>query len=87
MPQRVIHQIVVNRARSKDYVKKRIVKIVDARDPDVYFGVTIEPWPPMPTAGHIPTAKSLPTPWLWNLNLDASGTVVIYAEEMRRKYL
>ena len=33
----------------------------------------------MPTAGHIPTAKSLPTPWLWNLNLDASGTGVIYA--------
>lgn len=46
MPQRVINQIVEKRARSKDYVKKRIVKIVDARDPDVYFGVTIEPWPP-----------------------------------------
>ena len=66
---------------SKDYVAKRIGKsiIVDARDPDVYFGVTIEPWPPTPTAGHIPKAKSLPTPWLWNLNLDASGTSVIYA--------
>ena len=35
--------------------------------------------PPTPTAGHIPKAKSLPTPWLWNLNLDASGTSVIDA--------
>ena len=43
MPQRVINQIVEKCARSKDYVKKRLVKIVDARDPDVYFGVTIEP--------------------------------------------
>jgi thiosulfate/3-mercaptopyruvate sulfurtransferase len=58
---------------SIEYVKKRPGKIVDARDPDVYFGVTKEPWTAYP--GHIPTAKCLPTPWLWNINLKADGTV------------
>ncbi|MEM1542154.1 MAG: rhodanese-like domain-containing protein [Ignisphaera sp.] len=49
----------------KHYVLERIGKsvIVDARDPDVYFGITTEPWGPIP--GHIPTAKNLPTPWIW----------------------
>jgi len=74
---------------SKDYVANRIRNrrerrhfksiIVDTRDPNVYFGVTIEPWPPNPAAGHIPKAKSLPTPWLWNLNLDPTATFVNYA--------
>ncbi len=51
---------------TKDYVLKHIGKstILDARDPDVYFGVTMEPFAPRP--GHIPTAKSLPAPWIWN---------------------
>jgi len=54
---------------SMDYVQERIgrilrSKIVDSRDVDVYFGVTQEPWTPYP--GHIPSAKSLPVPWLWN---------------------
>jgi thiosulfate/3-mercaptopyruvate sulfurtransferase len=35
--------------------------IVDARDADVYFGVTVEPF--APDAGHIPSATSLPAPW------------------------
>ncbi|MEM3551980.1 MAG: rhodanese-like domain-containing protein [Candidatus Bathyarchaeia archaeon] len=58
---------------SIDYVKKRPGKIVDARDPDVYFGVTTELWTAYP--GHIPTAKCLPTPWLWNIILKEDGTV------------
>jgi thiosulfate/3-mercaptopyruvate sulfurtransferase len=50
---------------STDYVKEHLGKavILDARDPDVYFGVRLEPWAQKP--GHIPTAKSLPTPWIW----------------------
>lgn len=44
-------------------VLKRTV-IIDNRDADVYFGVTQEPWTPYP--GHVPSAKSLPAPWLWN---------------------
>jgi len=52
---------------TKDYVKEKIGKtiIIDARDADVYFGVKTEPWSPRP--GHIRTAKSLPTPWYWNV--------------------
>mgnify|MGYP000557140187 CR=1 FL=1 len=52
---------------TKDYVKEKVGKsiIIDARDADVYFGVKTEPWSPRP--GHIPTAKSLPTPWYWNV--------------------
>ncbi|MEM1865796.1 MAG: rhodanese-like domain-containing protein, partial [Ignisphaera sp.] len=50
---------------SKRYVLERIGKsiIVDVRDPEVYFGIVTEPWGPIP--GHIPTAKNLPTPWIW----------------------
>jgi len=50
---------------SKEYVQSRIGRaaIIDNRDPDVYFGVTIEPFAPQ--AGHIPSARSLPTPWIW----------------------
>jgi thiosulfate/3-mercaptopyruvate sulfurtransferase len=51
-------------------VKKQIEKrhnkaiIIDARDADVYNGLVVEPW--TDKAGHIPTAKSLPTPLMWN---------------------
>jgi thiosulfate/3-mercaptopyruvate sulfurtransferase len=50
---------------SIEYVRRHIgrVLIIDARDADVYFGVTIEPF--ADKAGHIPGAKSLPTPWMW----------------------
>jgi thiosulfate/3-mercaptopyruvate sulfurtransferase len=53
-----------------DYVKRHIGEavIIDARDADVYFGVTVEPF--ALKAGHIPTAKSLPTPWIWDLTSD-----------------
>jgi thiosulfate/3-mercaptopyruvate sulfurtransferase len=50
---------------SIEYVRKHIGKavIIDARDAEVYFGAAIEPF--SPKEGHIPTAKSLPTPYMW----------------------
>ena len=53
---------------SIEYVRKHVGKavIVDARDAEVYFGVAIEPF--APREGHIPTARSLPTPWMWKSN-------------------
>jgi thiosulfate/3-mercaptopyruvate sulfurtransferase len=59
---------------SMDYVRKQIGKplLIDARDAEVYFGVVIEPF--APKEGHIPHARSLPTPWMWKLNPD--GTYV-----------
>jgi len=53
---------------SIEYVRKHVGKaaIVDARDAEVYFGVAIEPF--APREGHIPTARSLPTAWMWKLN-------------------
>lgn len=55
---------------SIDYVHRhaRSADILDARDAEVYFGVAIEPF--AEKAGHIPTALSLPTPWIWNHNSD-----------------
>jgi len=57
---------------SLEYVQKRSkdAVIIDARDSDVYFGVTIEPF--ASKAGHIPNAKSLPTPWMWNRDKDGT---------------
>jgi thiosulfate/3-mercaptopyruvate sulfurtransferase len=64
----------VNKAMlvSRQYVKKSLRKadILDARDADVYFGVTVEPF--ALKAGHIPSAKSLPAPWIWELDEDAN---------------
>jgi thiosulfate/3-mercaptopyruvate sulfurtransferase len=59
---------------SIEYVRKQIGKplLIDARDAEVYFGVAIEPF--APKEGHIPHARSLPTPWMWKLNPD--GTYV-----------
>jgi len=66
-----------------DYVKKHIGKavIIDARDTNVYFGVSVEPF--AKKAGHIPNAKSLPAPWIWDLNSD-DGTYVYKDSEMLR---
>jgi thiosulfate/3-mercaptopyruvate sulfurtransferase len=60
---------------SKDYVANKMGKsiIVDARDPDAYFGLVQEPWAKKP--GHIPTAKSLPVPWFWDFTKDKTGAV------------
>jgi thiosulfate/3-mercaptopyruvate sulfurtransferase len=66
----VTYQAKVNKemVASIDYLRKRIGRavIVDARDAEVYFGVAIEPF--AQKEGHIPTARSLPTPWMWELN-------------------
>ena len=60
---------------TKEYVEKVIGKsiLVDARDSDAYFGLTQAPWEKR--GGHIPTAKSLPSPWLWDLIKDKDGVL------------
>jgi len=49
-----------------DDVRKQKGKavIVDARDADVYIGIAMEPF--ANKAGHIPGARCLPAPWMWN---------------------
>ena len=56
---------------STEYVKDHIGKavLIDGRDPDTYFGVSIEEvFADM--RGHIPTARCLPMAWAW----EADGT-------------
>jgi thiosulfate/3-mercaptopyruvate sulfurtransferase len=50
---------------TKDFVYATIGKsiILDARDPAVYFGLVQEPT--AARAGHIPTARCCPAPWIW----------------------
>ena len=50
---------------STDYVKERIGRavLIDGRDPDQYFGASIDPFADM--RGHIPTARCLPLRWVW----------------------
>jgi thiosulfate/3-mercaptopyruvate sulfurtransferase len=50
---------------STEYVEKSIGRsvLVDARDPDQYFGASIDPFAEM--RGHIPTARNLPMIWVW----------------------
>jgi thiosulfate/3-mercaptopyruvate sulfurtransferase len=64
---------------SKDYVRSQLGKsvILDARDPNVYFGITREPYCQRP--GHIPGAKCLPAPWVWNADGTYRNT-----EELRK---
>jgi thiosulfate/3-mercaptopyruvate sulfurtransferase len=66
-----------------DYVKKQIGKavIIDTRDTFVYFGASVEPF--AKKAGHIPSAKSLPAPWIWDLNAD-NGAYIYKDSEMLR---
>ncbi len=68
----VIREPVVfdGRANERMIVDKAYVEghrwqsvIIDNRDPNVYFGVVAEPYAPV--AGHIPGARSLPSPWIW----------------------
>ena len=50
---------------STEYVREHIGRsvLVDGRDPDQYFGASIDPFVDM--RGHIPTARSLPLIWVW----------------------
>ncbi len=48
--------------------KRYRTSILDSRDADVYFGVTVEPY--APKAGHIDGASSLPAPWIWETSDD-----------------
>jgi len=61
---------------STEYVYEAIGKsiIIDARDEVVYNCIMQEPW--CAYVGHIPTAKNLPTPSLWNVKTDGNGKVV-----------
>ena len=59
---------------SKEYVQKKIGKaiIIDTREPLEYFGGSMRPlWV---RAGHIPTAKCLPTLWLWHEDMTYRST-------------
>jgi thiosulfate/3-mercaptopyruvate sulfurtransferase len=68
----VTYQAKVNKemVASIDYVRRHIGRavIIDARDAEVYFGEATEFF--APKEGHIPTARSLPTPWIWKLDSD-----------------
>jgi thiosulfate/3-mercaptopyruvate sulfurtransferase len=62
---------------SGEYVHKHLSGIIiDARDADVYYGETIEPY--TPRKGHIPSAKCLPAPWIWDCHANEDGTCAYY---------
>lgn len=63
---------------STEYVHDRLGKsiLIDGRDKVVFDGDDIEPWPPIPTAGHIPGARNLPVPTLWNVVWNEDETYV-----------
>lgn len=68
---------------TKKYVLEKVnskrsdAVIIDARDPQVYFGVSVEEFSPIP--GHIKGAKNLPAPWLWE-NLRTYKSLEIIRE-------
>jgi thiosulfate/3-mercaptopyruvate sulfurtransferase len=76
-PTAVTYTGAVNNAMfvTKDYVEAKIGKslLVEARDADIYFGIIQEPW--TKRAGHIPSAKCLPSPWLWTFAKDEKGAI------------
>jgi thiosulfate/3-mercaptopyruvate sulfurtransferase len=62
---------------SGKYVQRHLSKIIiDARDAEVYYGERIEPH--TPRKGHIPSAKCLPAPWIWDCHANEDGTCVYY---------
>jgi len=69
---------------SLDSVRKRTGKtiLIDARDAEVYFGAAIEPF--APKAGHIPAARSLPTPWMWQELKTEDKTYTYYTYKDRK---
>jgi len=50
---------------STDYVERHLQSalLLDGRDPDQFFGIS--PCPFAGVGGHIPSARSLPAPWMW----------------------
>jgi thiosulfate/3-mercaptopyruvate sulfurtransferase len=76
-PTAVKYTGVVDKAMfiQKDYVEKKIGRstIVEAREPDIYYGIIQEPW--TARAGHIPSAKNLPAPWFWSFTKDKKGVI------------
>jgi thiosulfate/3-mercaptopyruvate sulfurtransferase len=66
-PRKIAYRDKMNRETfvNKEYVEERLGEsvIVDARSPDVFFGITQDLFTDRP--GHIPTATCLPAPWLW----------------------
>ncbi len=50
---------------STEYVKAHLgrVRLLDGRDADQFFGAAVCPFAGV--GGHIPTARSLPVPWIW----------------------
>ncbi len=53
--------MVVNMSYVKDRIGDSV--LIDARNPEVYFGIVLEASSSRP--GHIPGAKCLPAQWLW----------------------
>jgi thiosulfate/3-mercaptopyruvate sulfurtransferase len=74
-PTAVVYSGVVNEEMfvSKDYVQDKVGKsiLVDTREADTYFGIKQDR--SSQRAGHIPTAKNLPAPWLWATTADEAG--------------
>jgi thiosulfate/3-mercaptopyruvate sulfurtransferase len=62
----VRREMFVSTEHVRDHIGR--TRIIDGRDPDHYFGVTLDPF--AGRAGHIPTARSLPAVWMW----EADGT-------------
>jgi thiosulfate/3-mercaptopyruvate sulfurtransferase len=63
----VLHEASPDRSWwvTTDYVKDHLGEcaLIDARDPDDYFGASTDPFADM--NGHISTARSLPAVWVW----------------------
>jgi thiosulfate/3-mercaptopyruvate sulfurtransferase len=76
-PKAVTYSGAVNKAMfvTKDYVEQKIGKatLVEARECIIYFGIVQEPW--TVRAGHIPTAKNLPSPWFWEFAKNKKGVI------------
>jgi len=66
---------------SGEYVQSHLSEIIiDARDTDVYYGERIEPQC-TPRKGHIPSAKCLPAPWIWDCHANKDGTCAYYTHK------
>ena len=60
-----LNDVIVSTEYVEEQIHIRSSVIVDARDLEVYLGKVDEPdWAPG-AYGHIPTARALPTPWIW----------------------